>query len=703
MAEELQATSRKARKRQKASLVEKRGVLRRVILYAWPYRTEIAIALFFAAASAFLAAFSILPFVPIIDHVLDPDKTVERRAESEKRAIADEEIVQQIEELEAQIEALKEESNLEDGTPPESGGVQETAEGALEDLTNNYPFIAKTRARISALKDRGREKLDEFLIDKQEDAIIWIVVFLIVIVIIRVSLDYRARYSLSKSVYRSVQRLKVDLYTSCVDMDMTRLSQHTSGNLIARLSSDVSRVRLILQALLTQSVRTPFELFFLFTVMLILNAKVTMVTIIGLPLVILPIVMLSRTLRKLSKRDAEEDAYLVDVMQETLQGMQIVKAFGSERREQKRFNKVSREQLKRQIRRMRLSLAAPAITEVLTMAAMGAVMIAGTYVVLKQEEMSAGEFIVYLGVMTRFYKPLKSIANSYTRIQKGLASAERVFEIIDARPTIVEKPNAKKLPEISRDIIFEDVYFRYPNKEEDVLKGFDLEVPKGKCYALVGLSGAGKTTVTKLIPRFYDPTAGSIKIDGHDLRDVTFQSLRDQIAIVTQETVLFDTTIAANIAYGRQNANPDEIEEAARAANAHDFIMQLPEGYDTSIGERGGQLSGGQRQRLATARALLRDAPILILDEATSALDNESEALVQQALEKLMKNRTTIVIAHRLSTVRNADQIVVMEDGRAIEQGTHDDLLEAGGRYAEFCRREFDRATEETEEMARKD
>lgn len=679
--EDNEKKTRKRKKKERRSILRNRAQLVRVLRYAWPYKSAAARGLFFAFIAAFLGAASLLPMVPIIDHVLDPSRTEERQRRADKSATEDE----------AALRLLRRSGTT---SQPDDGATQlkdheEIFTGALEDLKGRWEWMTRLELRLSAFKDRSRERIFEFISNQQEDAIKWIALFLVLATALKAFLDYMAKYSMATVVYQSTQTLKVDLYSGCLDLDLATLQDRTSGNLISRLSSDISKVRTILQSALHQSIQVPFQILFLFILLMILSPKITLITIIALPLITIPITVLGKTLRRFARHDAEEDAYLVDVMQETIQGMQIVKAFGTERHERKRFRRVARGQVRRQIRRQRVALAAPAVTEVLTMAAMGLVLIAGAYVVLKLQEMTPGSFIVYLVALTRFYKPMKGLSSGMMKIQTGLASADRVFEIIDARPVVVEKPGAIELPPIRDSIVFDNVTFAYRKGLEPVLREFSLEVPRGARYALVGKSGAGKTTVTKLIPRFYDPNEGAIRIDGQDLRDVTFASLRRQIAMVTQETILFDASVFDNIAYGRRNATREQVEAAARAANAHEFIMALPQGYDTRIGERGGQLSGGQRQRIAIARALLRNVPILILDEATSALDNESEALVQEALERLMENRTVLVIAHRLSTVRDADQIVVMHESRVAEQGTHEVLMARGGRYAELCRKDL--------------
>ncbi|MEQ8821876.1 MAG: ABC transporter ATP-binding protein [Sumerlaeia bacterium] len=613
-------------------------------------------------AAAF-AAISIVALVPIIQFVL---------SESAADGFAQTETVPEPQSAPA--------------LPPQARAVSDSLkEVAGERLAQVEDAQAWVDARQASLKERAYL----FLKDNRDTAMFYIVGILILFTVLRAAMEYFAKLQITSVVYRGLHQIRLDLYTSVLALDLAAFQSRTTGNLIARMNSDVSQIRTIMQQSLSQSILVPFQIVGYLAALLYLSVQITLITIVALPFIILPIALLSRTLRRLSKADAEEDAYLVDVMQETFQGMPIVKAYGTEKHESSRFRDVSKGQLKRQIRRMRIRLAGGPIVEVMTTAAMGLVLLAGTYVVMKARLLGTAEFIAYLAALTRFYKPLKGLSNGWVKVQRGLASAERVFEVIDTEMRVVEKPDAKPLPTLEREIAFEEVAFTYNPDEPPVLKNLNLRIPKGKMIALVGVAGSGKTTLIRLVPRFFDPTGGRILFDGVDLRDATIKSIRDQIAIVTQETILFDETVAYNIGYGCPKATQEQIEAAARAANAHDFITALPEGYQTRIGERGNRLSGGQKQRLAIARAILRNAPILILDEATSALDNESERLVQDALDHLMEDRTSLVIAHRLSTVRHADEIVVLQNGEIIEQGSHDVLMAGEGRYSELYKIAF--------------
>ncbi|MDX1973408.1 MAG: ABC transporter ATP-binding protein [Candidatus Sumerlaeia bacterium] len=620
-----------------------RELLKRVLAYAWPHRRSIAFALIFSFLSSFLSAVSILPMIPIIEVILNPEVS------------------------------LVEQKEAAEPTSPDAAAPEETIGGWIE---QNVPVVGSLESWLEQQKEAFYAWSDAFIRSQGAGAIKYVALFLIAAVLMKALAMYVSKYQINKIVFHSTQMMKVDLYEACLNLDFGNLATRTSGNLMSRLSSDIGKVRVIIQAVLNESIIAPFQILFTFLLLIFLSFEVTLILMITLPLVIIPITLFSKRLRMLAGRDAEEDAKLMDLMQETILGLAIVKAFHAEPHEKKRFRTTAREQLDRQLKRTRLAIAAPVITEVMTTIAIAVVLSVGVYLVVVKQEMKATSFLVYLGLLSQMLKPLKGMAEVWMRLQRGLASAERVFELVDQKPSIQEAENPVLLKPIEREIRFEDVWFRYDNTRDDVLRGVDLTIKKGQVVAIVGETGSGKTTISRLIPRFYDPTQGRITLDGVDLKDASFASLREQISIVTQETILFSGSIYSNIAYGNREASKEEVIAAAKAANAHDFIMSFPEGYETRVGERGNKLSGGQRQRIAIARAILKNSPILILDEATSALDNESQALVQQALDRLMAQRTVIVIAHRLSTIRNADCIVVLKDGRVVEMGSHQELLQ---------------------------
>ena len=411
------------------------------------------------------------------------------------------------------------------------------------------------------------------------------------------------------------------------------------------------------------------------------------------PLVGIPITILGRLIRKLSHKSMDSMAQLNTRMHETLSGIKVVKAFGLEDRRIRGFERENERFFSYALRSQSFDLMTSPVIEMLTTVGIAAVLYYGGLQVIRGD-ISPGDLFSFVTAIGLIYDPIRNLSSVNNNLQVALASADRVFDMIDSLPMVQEKPDAKPLPPFSDKIEYRNVWFKYVDPKggarQDVLRGIDLTVKRGEMVAIVGSSGAGKTTLVNLLPRFYDATGGEALIDGYDIQSVKMRSLRDQIAVVTQETYLFDDTIKNNISYGvRRKVGEKEIIEAARAADAHDFIMCFPDGYDTMVGERGTRLSGGQKQRVAIARALLKNAPILILDEATSSLDTEAEREVQRALNTLMEGRTTLVIAHRLSTVRRADKIVVIEDGKIVERGTHEGLIAANGIYSRLYELQF--------------
>ena len=455
--------------------------------------------------------------------------------------------------------------------------------------------------------------------------------------------------------------------------------RHPTGTLLARVNSDVHLLRYSITDAVASFMKDSVSLCALIVVAFVKDWFLASLAFVVFPASVLPVMRLSRKIRRFTRRGQIRTGTLTALLQESIQGNRIVKAFGMEKYENQRYQQENWRLFKQSLRASRIKAIVAPSMEMFASIGIGSVVWYGGWSVINGGR-TQGEFMAFMAAMFLMYGPFKGIARTYTGVSQGLAGAERVFEILDEAPEIADKPDARVAQPFSSTIQFHQVNFAY--KDTPVLKNVDLTIQAGQMVALVGMSGVGKSTLVDLIPRFYDVRGGRVTIDGVDVRDLTVVSLREQIGIVTQHTFLFNDSIRNNIAYGEPDRPMEDIVAAAKAANAHEFILVLPEGYDSVIGEMGMQLSGGQRQRLAIARALLKNAPILILDEATSSLDAESERLVQEALEILMSTRTTIVIAHRLSTIRKADRIVVLVDGAVAEEGTHEELLGKNGEYS---------------------
>jgi subfamily B ATP-binding cassette protein MsbA len=473
---------------------------------------------------------------------------------------------------------------------------------------------------------------------------------------------------------RVIARIRRELYGHIQGMPLAFFKSLHSAELMARVVTDVNRLARLSSTVLVMAVRQVGTIVALLVVMFLREWVLTLIAVAVFPAVAVTIRALGRKLYRINKRSQEKMAELNVVLQESFTGTKIVKAFGRERLEQQRFDSVNDHLLRLALKDHRTDQLSEPLMEVLgALGIMGALWYGGYRVIAGG--LTPGEFFSFTAAVILLYGPVRQLSRMANTVQQSLSSVERVFEILDTGHAIADVAGAHTLPGFRDRIVFEDVSFRYPDAETDALIDISLAVQKGEMVAFVGMSGAGKTTLMDLLPRFHDVSTGRITIDGHDLRQVTVASLRALMGIVTQETLLFHDSLEYNIAYGKPGATREEVERAARLAQAHDFIAVLPQGYATRVGERGVKLSGGQRQRIAIARAFLKDPPILILDEATSDLDSESEFLVQEALAELTKGRTVLVIAHRLATVRNADRVVVVHGGRIAEMGRHDELM----------------------------
>jgi len=541
-------------------------------------------------------------------------------------------------------------------------------------------------ATTSALAFLVKPALDEIFLKKNADMLVLIPIAVIVIYIVKGVCSYTQTILMSFIGQRVVADLRNKLYQQIQMQSLSFFTKHPTGILMSRITNDVGAVQGAVSEAVTSILKDSFTLICLIFVIFYRDWQLGIIAMFVFPLAIYPIAKFGKKMRSIATRTQVTVGSLTTLLQETISGTRIVKAFSMEEYENQRFAKENENLFKLALKSVSVSAVSSPFMEFLGGIGIATIIFYGGYQVLKGIS-TPGTFFSFLTALIMLYEPVKRLTNVNNTIQQGIAGAQRVFSIIDIVPDIRNHINAAALPKISKGIDIQNVTFSY--EETPVLKNINLTIKAGEVVAFVGMSGGGKTTLVNLIPRFYDVTEGIILIDGHDIRDVTVESLRGQIGIVTQQTILFNDTVRNNIAYGNIEKTEGNIIEAAKAANAHDFITNLPKGYDTIIGEQGAKLSGGERQRISIARALLKDAPILILDEATSSLDTEAELEVQDALEKLMQGRTTLIIAHRLSTIRNAHRIIVLANGVIVEEGTHESLMEKKGEYFKYYNMQF--------------
>ncbi len=530
--------------------------------------------------------------------------------------------------------------------------------------------------------------LDSVFVEKNTNALIIIPIVVLIITVVKGFSTYFQLLTMNVLSLRIMSDLRIRLYSHFIKSDISKLHSKSSGDMMASVLNEVNSIVGVINTVLNGFVKQLLTLLALIAVMFHQSLELALVAFIGFPLAGYPIYKLGRRLRKLSFKNQEMSGKFNSQMSDTLQYSKLVKAYHCEDFEVRRMSQIVESIFAMGKKISRISLIASPFVESLAGVGIAAVIWYGGHQVITGQT-TPGAFFSFFAAMMMAYKPLKSVSNMNSGVQMGLAAASRLYQTFDEKATIVDKSNAVSLTGVKGEIEFENVQFSYV-EDRAALKNVSFKIEAGKTIALVGHSGGGKSTIMNMILRFYDPQGGAVKLDSHDIRDLTLKSLRSSMSVVNQEVMLFDDTILENIRYGKEDATEEQIINAAKMAEADEFIQELPEKYHAKVGQNGIRLSGGQRQRIAIARAILYDAPILLLDEATSALDPISEKLIKDALAKLTKNRTTVVIAHRLSTVIHADKIVVISNGTIVEQGTHQELLDQGGAYANLYLKQFE-------------
>ena len=515
--------------------------------------------------------------------------------------------------------------------------------------------------------------------------LIAICLFVVVAIFFKNLFRYLAMYFISPIRNGVVRDIRNKVFNKTLDLPLSYYSEEKKGDIISRMTTDVQEIEWSIMKSLEMTFREPLNILVFVVMMFVISTKLTLIAFVLLPLTVLLIVGIGKSLKKSSTKRQEKMGVLLSIMDETLGGLRIIKGFNAEKKVTERFQTENHEYRNISTKISRKEDLASPLSEFLGVSVLIAILYFGGTMVIQDKTMDGELLILYLVMFAQLLTPAKSFTAAYYSVQKGLASAERIDKLLQAEVTIKDIENPKSITKFEREIEYKNVSFAYREGETGwVLNDINLKIAKGKTIALVGQSGSGKTTLADMLPRFYDTTKGEILIDGIAIKDAKIKDVRSLMGIVTQESILFNDTVFNNIAFGIEGVTEAQVIEAAKIANAHEFISKMPQGYQTNIGDRGSKMSGGQRQRMSIARAVLKNPPILILDEATSALDTESERLVQDALSNLMKNRTSVVIAHRLSTIQHADEIIVMQKGLIIERGTHTELLSKNGSYSKL-------------------
>ena len=559
---------------------------------------------------------------------------------------------------------------FQDQPPAQTEQVQKPAP-ALNKTTSPLNINAWLKANVQKWLHRG----------SRLETLEWLCVFIFLSFLLKNLFAFGEFFWVSYVEQKVIKDLREQVYSHVIHQPLSFFQQHKTGELISRITNDINAVNVAVNRSFTKIIRDPILILLFLAILFSISWQLTLVALLIFPISGGAIQKIGQSLKRKSRRVQERISDITTILQETFSGIKVVKAFAMEGYEDEKFRQNTSRHFRAVLRQVRLNRLSRPLSETLGVGIMAFVLWFGGHLVLQGQLLSPEDFIRFIIILFSVMDPIKSLGDLNNNVQIALASGKRIFDILDTPIAITNRPNAVEKTTFDHEIRLEDVSFRYQPTGEWVLRDINLVVEKNQKVALVGSSGAGKTTLVNLLPRFYDVTEGVVKIDGIDIRNITLNSLRRLMGIVTQEVILFNDTVANNIAYGMHNYSRDEIEHAARLANAYEFIMELPEGFDTVIGERGMRLSGGQRQRISIARAILKNPPILIFDEATSSLDSESEFQIQEAVENLMKDRTVVIIAHRLSSIIHADRIVVLEEGRIVDEGSHHELLTTSERY----------------------